>query len=144
LNWLPGNKQYLFVHNTYTTAKEVAAAQQHCANTYWCLCPNANIYIENRLPDITMLIAANASICIGTDSLASNHQLSILSELHTIRAHYPDINWEILLKWGTIGGAKALQMEETIGTIEPGKQPGILQLLPNGTTDEPAVVNRIV
>jgi hypothetical protein len=41
------------------------------------------------------LQAAGAQICIGTDSLASNHQLSVMAELLTIKAYYPDISWEI-------------------------------------------------
>jgi cytosine/adenosine deaminase-related metal-dependent hydrolase len=95
---------------------------------YWCLCPNANLYIENTLPDIEMLMEENAAICIGTDSLSSNHQLCVLSELASIRQHYPGIDWETLLAWGTYNGACALQMQGIVGSIEPGKNPGIVQL----------------
>ena len=80
------------------------------------------------MPDIDMLISENANICVGTDSLASNHQLNILSELWTIRQHYPHITWGTLLGWGTYNGAKALQMHDVVGSIEVGKRPGISEI----------------
>lgn len=144
LHWLPQRLQYLFVHNTFTTAAEVAMAQQYCASAYWCLCPNANMYIENRLPDLDMLMQNTSNICIGTDSLASNKQLNILDELNTIKLQYPGIDWEILIKWATSGGAAALQMDELLGAIMPGKRPGIVQITNNKATGLPNIINRIV
>src|SRR5690606_9704465 len=116
----------LFVHNTYTTRADIEVAQTLLKNVYWCLCPNANMYIENTLPDITMLMQECDTICIGTDSLSSNHQLSVLAELQTIKRHYPAIEWEDLLRWGTFNGALALQMDNIVGSIEIGKEPGLL------------------
>jgi len=126
LQWMSPGRPYIFVHNTYATAYDIVQARSHAAETYWCLCPNANLYIENRLPDIDNFIKEGVNICIGTDSLASNHQLNILSELQTIKKLYPHISWETLLQWATANGAKALQMADVIGTIEVGKKPGLL------------------
>lgn len=128
LEWLTYERPYIFVHNTYTEQADVQFVKNHIQQAFWCLCPNANLYIENRLPDIAMLMAEGVTLCVGTDSLASNHQLCILSELCTIRQHYPHIGWEELLKWGTSNGAQALQMEGIIGTLTVGKRPGIVQL----------------
>ena len=41
----------LFVHNTLTTREDVKAAQAWNKEIYWATCPNANLYIENRLPN---------------------------------------------------------------------------------------------
>ena len=46
----PNNKT-LFVHNTLTTIEDINAAQNWSENVYWATCPNANLYIENRLPN---------------------------------------------------------------------------------------------
>ena len=128
LEWLSPTHPFIFVHNTFTKLEDVKHAHNMLNEVYWCLCPNANLYIENTLPDIDMFISESATICIGTDSLASNHQLSILSELQSIKQHYPHINWETLLKWATHNGSCALQMQDVIGTIEAGKKPGIIQI----------------
>ena len=66
------------------------------------------------------------NIILGTDSLASNHQLDILAEIKTIVRFFPGIETETLLKWATINGANALQMENNIGSFEKGKKPGII------------------
>jgi cytosine/adenosine deaminase-related metal-dependent hydrolase len=73
-----------------------------------------------------MLRQYQATITIGTDSLASNHQLSILAELETIQDHYPHIELKELLTWATINGARALQLDNLLGSFEAGKQPGVL------------------
>lgn len=128
LQWLSPAHPIIFVHNTYTKRADLEVAETLLPEVYWCFCPNANLYIEDKLPDIPMFLQAKAKVCIGTDSLASNHQLSILSELCTIRRTYPAINWETLLQWGTYNGACALQMQDLVGSFEPGTQPGILHL----------------
>jgi cytosine/adenosine deaminase-related metal-dependent hydrolase len=128
IDYFEQEHSFIFVHNTYTGSDDAALGHGKFAQSYWCLCPNANLYIENRLPDIPMLMTEQRNICIGTDSLASNHQLSILSELQTIDKHYPEIGWETLLKWGTSNGAKALRMNDVAGSIKPGMQPGIVQI----------------
>lgn len=126
--WFSPSHPFIFVHNTYTSREDVRFAQNRFPSAHWCLCPNANRYIENRLPDIDMLSQEANNICIGTDSLASNHRLSILSELCTIKEHYRSIDWETLLKWATLNGALALQMDDKIGSLETGKTPGIVQI----------------
>jgi aminodeoxyfutalosine deaminase len=130
MDWLPHQRPMLLVHNTCTTAADVRHAQQQNPQVYWCLCPNANQYIESSLPDIPMLQqeAGTDHICVGTDSLSSNHQLSVLSELQTIAQAFPQIGWETLLQWATSNGARALQFDDVIGTIEVGKTPGIVLL----------------
>jgi len=75
-----------------------------------------------------VFLDSGVTVCIGTDSLASNHQLSVLEELLTLKKHFPFLQWETLLQWATINGAKALNMEERIGSIEAGKVPGIINL----------------
>jgi len=134
-DWLSPDHALIFVHNTFSKRADVDFAMQRFQSTFWCLCPNANLYLENTLPDVEMLMSAGAEICIGTDSLASNHQLSVLAELETLKRNYPDLTWELLLQWGTINGAKALRMNEQIGSFEVGKKPGIINLLEgNGQT----------
>lgn len=91
---------------------------------FFCLCPNANLFIENTLPPIDLLRKNNSTIILGTDSLASNHQLSIRSEIKTIQQYFPAIPLEEILGWATINGARALQMDTSLGSFEKGKRPG--------------------
>ena len=129
VNYFEKQHSFIFVHNTYTGLEDAALGHRHFSEAWWCLCPNANLYIESRLPDIPMLMNEERNICIGTDSLASNHQLSIYSELQSINKQYPGIGWETLLRWGTGNGARALRMADVVGSISVGMQPGLVVIM---------------
>jgi aminodeoxyfutalosine deaminase len=125
-SWLPYIKKQktLLVHNTVTNKADVEFAKKSNPHLYWCLCPQANLYIENALPDVELLIDESVKITLGTDSLASNHQLNILSEMLTLQKH-KQVPFEKLLSWATINGAEFLEIDQQMGTIEVGKKPGL-------------------
>ena len=125
LKHLSNKHKLLLVHNTFSTAKDIQLAHAHSENVYWCFCPNANLYIENRLPDFDIFIKENAKITIGTDSLTSNWQLCILSELKTISKAAAHIPLADLLRWATLNGAELLGFEQDLGSLEIGKCAGI-------------------
>ena len=134
--------QTLFVHNTLTQGEDIDAVYRWNPNVYWATCPNANLYIENRLPRYDEFIKRDAQMVIGTDSLASNWQLSILEEMKTISRYQSGVGFDQLLCWATLNGAKALGFDTTLGSLEPGKRPGInlLNMHPTtGFTDEVTV-----
>ncbi len=116
----------LLIHNTYTTREDIEKAEAKHSQLFWCFCPHANLYIEDRLPNFQLFRETGVTITIGTDSLASNHQLCILSELKQIQKADPSIPLAELLTWATWNGANALGIEQQYGSFEVGKQPGIL------------------
>ncbi|MBP6681145.1 MAG: amidohydrolase family protein, partial [Saprospiraceae bacterium] len=107
---------------------DIEAAQSWSDQVYWATCANANLYIENRLPFYKHFIDAGARMTIGTDSLTSNWQLSILEEMKTISRYQSYVPFETLLQWATLNGAMALGMEDTLGSLDKGKTPGVLVL----------------
>jgi cytosine/adenosine deaminase-related metal-dependent hydrolase len=116
----------ILVHNSFTNADDIIAVKKQMPNTFWCLCPNANQYIEQTMPPIELLRSNTANIIVGTDSYASNWSLNILDELKTIQKHLPNIPLDEMLGWATINGARALQMEKHLGSFETGKKPGVV------------------
>lgn len=131
VSWLPyfnNNQTIISVHNTFTSQHDLDFERQHATQqTYFCLCTNANKYIEQRIPPVDLLRKNNCRIIIGTDSYASNRQLNMLEEIKTIQQ---ETNFTIplseVLQWATINGAKALQMDKVLGSFEKGKKPGIV------------------
>ncbi|MFN2458078.1 MAG: amidohydrolase family protein [Chitinophagaceae bacterium] len=157
-NKLTSAANIILVHNTFTKQEDVdfIRRQTHSVNhqpstvnqpfqkdsfgqTFFCLCVNANQYIENAIPPVDMLRKNNCIIVLGTDSLASNQSLSIVDEIKTIRKHFPSVSLEELLQWATLNGAKALQMHDELGSFSKGKKPGVILL-----NDKDFTVNRIV
>ncbi len=118
----------LLVHNTLTTKDDIEAAHDWSEHVYWATCPNANLFIENKLPHYQAFVTSGAKMTIGTDSLTSNWQLSILEEMKTISKYQSFIPFDTLLEWATLNGAKALGMANQLGSLEIGKEPGVLLL----------------
>ena len=136
----------LFVHNTLTTSDDIRAAQAWSPHTYWATCPNANLYIENRLPNYRHFLDTGARVTIGTDSLTSIWQLSFLEEMKTIARYQRYVPFDTLLRWATLNGAQALGFDDTLGSLEAGKTPGVLLLEGLGTDGRPgaeATVRRV-
>ena len=131
LNSFNKNINTLLVHNTFTSIEDVIFAKKCHQHLFWCLCPNANLYIENTLPNIDLLISESCEITLGTDSLASNSNLSIIEEINTIKKQFPDIALETLLKISTYNGAKFLGIENEFGLIEKGRKSGLNLLIEN-------------
>ena len=82
MDLLNPSDKVLLVHNTYTSEEEIMRATDSC---YWCFCPKANLYIENRLPNIPLFLSHTNKIVLGTDSLASNDDLNLIAEIKTIQ-----------------------------------------------------------
>jgi 5-methylthioadenosine/S-adenosylhomocysteine deaminase len=91
-------------------------------------CPVANARLGHGLAPYPEIIEANVRVGLGTDSVGSNNRLDLLEEariasiLHRARVARPDVlSPDDLLKLVTIDGARALGLDGTIGTLEPGK-----------------------
>jgi len=91
----------------------------------WCLCINANLYIENKVPPAEMLMKHDCPIVLGTDSYSSNWQLSIAKEMQSLKNKFPSLSIQTILQWATSNGAKALQWDDELGSFEKGKNPGV-------------------
>lgn len=114
------NVEQILVHNTFMGAHDIQMTEG--LNIHICFCPNANLYIEGKLPCFEMF--NKDTFCIGTDSLASNHQLDVLEELNIVSqaTHFPD---ECYLRAITSNGAKALKQDAHFGSFSNQKRPGV-------------------
>lgn len=130
IHHIPADKPLLLVHNTCMTRHDINRLKKvrESSVTFLVLCPGSNLYIEKRLPPVGLFLEEHMHICLGTDSLASNTTLSILAEMIILQHHLPGTGLNELLTWACANGAKALQMDSTLGTLEPGKKPGLILL----------------
>lgn len=148
LEYLQKENRNLFVHNTLTTKEDIESAHQllNKQHVFWATCANANLYIENALPNYRNFLDTNANVCIGTDSLTSNWQLNILEEMKTILKYQSYLDFETALSWATINGAKALGFDSILGSIEKGKAPGLVLIenMENGKLSEKSTSKKIL
>ncbi len=131
LQYYTNQQRLLLVHNTFISEEDIVYAKKHAEEygliIFYCLCPNANLYIETTLPPIDLLKKHDCTIVLGTDSYSSNWQLNIASEIKTLLDHFPKLPLETVLKWATSNGAKALGRQE-LGSFAKGKTPGVVLL----------------
>jgi aminodeoxyfutalosine deaminase len=116
---LKGKRQIL-VHNTFSNYHDAAFANE---TVFPCLCPTANLYIEDTLPDFKEIAHYSHNLCFGTDSLASNDTLDVLKEASFFYNHTHQL--ELTLKALTSNGARALGIENQYGHLIPGKAIGL-------------------
>lgn len=133
------NGQTIFlVHNTFMPEEDIVWANEYAAATglrlVYCLCINANLYIENKVPPADLFLKHHCRLVLGTDSYSSNWQLSIAKEIESVQKHFPHIPESTILEWATKNGAAALRWEDELGTFTKGKKPGITLLTGNGTS----------
>jgi 5-methylthioadenosine/S-adenosylhomocysteine deaminase len=98
-------------------------------------CPHSNLKLASGISPIANLLEAGVNVGIGTDSAASNNQLDMLSELRTaaLLAKGNSGNPALLpaaeaLELATLGGAKALGLQDQIGSIKVGKQADLISI----------------
>jgi cytosine/adenosine deaminase-related metal-dependent hydrolase len=90
------------------------------------LCPRSNLHIELRLPPLEQVLRAGIRPGLGTDSLASAPSLDVLAEARALRARFPRVSTRALVAMATGWGARALGVDEVVGTLAPGRTPGVV------------------
>ena len=134
LPYFNNGQTILLIHNTYMGEEDIIFAKDYANENkltlIFCLCPNANLYIENKLPPIDLFVKHDCHLVLGTDSYSSNWQLNIAKEIEAIKKNHPKIPLATILQWATINGAKALQWDKELGSFEKGKRPGVTSLDP--------------
>ena len=131
LPYFNNGQQIFLVHNTFMPEEDIVWANEYAAanglQLIYCLCPNANLYIENKTAPAELFLKHNCQLVLGTDSYSSNWQLSIAKEMQALRQH-SSVSAEQALQMATLNGAKALQWDDALGSFEKGKQPGVVLL----------------
>ena len=116
----------LLVHMVHARGDDRRLAREAGATVV--LCPRSNLHIVGQLADVPALLEDGVAIALGTDSLASAPDLSLWGEMATLAASFPGVPAARWLAAATTGGAAALGLG-ALGTLSPGKRPGVLDVL---------------
>ncbi|HEV7223473.1 MAG TPA: amidohydrolase family protein [Pirellulales bacterium] len=111
----------LVVHGNYLDAEEIAIVAQARERMSVVYCPRTHAFFRHSRHPLPRLLAAGANVAIGTDSRASNPDLSVLEELRLIAREFPELRPAAILELGTLRGAQALGQADRAGSLAPGK-----------------------
>ena len=95
-------------------------------------CPRSNQWVGVGAPPIERFYRSGVAVAVGTDSLASVDDLNLFSELKAMRWLAPGVPAGALLKSATLVGARALGMEQELGSLTPGKRAAMIAVRLDG------------
>ena len=136
------NPGLMAVHATQLTTDEIALlAHNGCSVIH---CPRSNLKLASGACPVADLLAAGVNVALGTDGAASNNRLDLWAEMDTaallgklVAGAATALPAPELLKMATINGARALGLEDTIGSIEPGKSADVICVRLDATETRP-------
>jgi cytosine/adenosine deaminase-related metal-dependent hydrolase len=91
-------------------------------------CPRTHAYFFHPPYPLGRATAAGVRVALGTDSRASNPDLSVLAEMRHIAQTHPWIAPQQVLQMGTLNGAEAIGRHHSNGSITPGKLANLVAL----------------
>ena len=143
----PVSEHILLVHNVCLTQEALDYAQKYLKNVWWAVCPLSNIFIHNALPPIPLMRANGLRITVGTDSLSSNDTLDMVKEMYCLQEAFPEVPVGEIVSWATSNGAGFLSKDDMLGSLVPGKRPGIVlirDIAEDGRLTSSSVSERII
>lgn len=130
------------VHLTQLTAGEIALLAD--TGVHVVHCPHSNLKLASGFCPVQALRQAGVSVALGTDSAASNNSLDMFSEMRTaamlakaVAADAAAVPAQAALEMATINGAKALGLDDRIGSLVAGKAADVVAVDMNGIDSEP-------
>ena len=124
----PYDEHILLVHNVCLKKSDIDALKKVMKNPFFAICPLSNIFIHNALPPIDLMRENGLDIALGTDSLSSNDDLDMMKELACLHINFPQVPMQELFTWASLNGARFLGKEAVLGSLTPGKRPGIVRV----------------
>ena len=129
-------------HSVWLSDEEIEIIKKHDVKVSHNPC--SNMKLASGIAPVTKLLENDICVAIGTDGASSNNNLDILEELRT--ASYLQkvstldpkaLNSDEVLAMGTINGARALGLDDEIGTIEVGKKADLILIDKNNANMVP-------
>ncbi|HYK21682.1 MAG TPA: 5'-deoxyadenosine deaminase [Pyrinomonadaceae bacterium] len=113
-------------HCVHLTVDEIETLKTTGTNVVHC--PSSNLKLSSGIAPVAKLLEEGISVSLGADGAACNNRLDMFTEMRTAALlqkvlHGPEVlPARRVLSMATIDGAKALGLEEEIGSIEVGKR----------------------
>jgi cytosine/adenosine deaminase-related metal-dependent hydrolase len=127
----------LVIHGNYLASDEVGFLANHSDRMSVVYCPRTHAFFGHRPFPLADMLARGVNVALGTDSRASNPDLSLLGEMRHVYRQHADVAPRDILRLGTVHGAVALGLQDELGSLTPGKLGNfaIVELPPHEAAD---------
>jgi cytosine/adenosine deaminase-related metal-dependent hydrolase len=129
------NRPYLswiIAHLNALTESDFELLERSNSKFHVVHCPGSHNYFGHSPFAFDRLRSFGFNICLGTDSLASNENLSLFAEMRAFQKEFPSVSAAEILKLATVNPARALRQEKELGKICRGTYADLLAVPSNG------------
>ena len=126
LRWMRDTPRALIIHGNFLVAQEHEFLAQHADRMSLIYCPRTYHHFQDTPYPLQTILDRGVLVALGTDSRASNPDLNLFAEMQYIAQAHPTVDPALLLRIGTLHGARALGLESTTGSIEAGKRADLI------------------
>ena len=130
------------VHMTQLNPEEIARLAEAGASVVHC--PESNLKLASGFCPVQALLKAGVNVALGTDGAASNNDLDLLDEMRVaallakaVSGDATAVPAHTALRMATLNGAKALGLDEQIGSLKPGKAADITAIDLSALSSQP-------
>lgn len=135
-------QDFIAVHMTQLSDAEIAEAGKLGVSVAHC--PESNLKLASGFCPVAKLLAAGVNVALGTDGAASNNDLDMFGELRTAALLAKGVSGDAsalpahaALRMATLAGARALGLEDQIGSLEKGKAADFIAVNLNHPATQP-------
>jgi 5-methylthioadenosine/S-adenosylhomocysteine deaminase len=121
------------VHMIHLEDEEIARVAECGASVVHC--PESNLKLANGFCPLQRLLDAGINVALGTDGAASNNDLDLHGEMRTAALLAKGVTGDaaalpaaIALQMATLNGARALGLDDEIGSLRAGKSADIVAM----------------
>jgi 5-methylthioadenosine/S-adenosylhomocysteine deaminase len=136
------NSDLIAVHMTQLTDDEIQRVAACGASVVHC--PESNLKLASGFCPVKALMDAGINVALGTDGAASNNDLDMIGEMRTaallakgVSADPAAASDASTLRMATLNGARALGLQERIGSLVPGKEADLIAVDLNAPATQP-------
>lgn len=137
------DKNLILAHCVWLTEQELEILQREQVQVVHC--PSSNEYFNTGTAPVIEMIYRKINVCLSTDGAFCNTHLDMFEEMRkVVSVHGGDrLDTQTVFDMATVHGAKALGMENEIGSIEIGKRADLIILeLPENTNNPISTIVR--
>jgi cytosine/adenosine deaminase-related metal-dependent hydrolase len=118
----------VIAHGNYLRGDEIEFLAQYRDTMSVAYCPRTHAHFDHDPHPLVEMLKAGVRVAVGTDSRASNPDLSVWNELKFVRDQYPRLDPAEVLKMGTTSAAEALGLGDSFGSLSPGQAAVLVSL----------------
>ena len=112
--------RWILAHLNSVREGDVAALASSETKPHVVHCPRSHTYFRHEPFELELFQQGQFNVCLGTDSLASNPDLSLFGEMRELLRKYPSVSSRAALEMVTLNGASAVGQPNALGCLAPG------------------------